>query len=186
MYTYKAKPEDFFLTLAFSFYSAYEEKQHSKRKEIASRSWFTSTPAPPGGAAGSLLHKLGLQGKEAAVAKALGSSHSPLICKRTAGTGIKTKQCTTITRRKSHSEVRSCNEERLKVTKTEEPSCAVSTVVERIGSGSNEVRVINDEEMDKRMKSSGDFGKEVEKDKCPGGLASLVADYSDSDSDPGQ
>ncbi|XP_077379587.1 putative splicing factor YJU2B [Festucalex cinctus] len=65
---------------------SYEDKQRSKRQEISSRSWFSSTP---GGTAatttststtcGGLLHKLGLQGKEAAVAKALGPSRTPLI-----------------------------------------------------------------------------------------------------------
>ncbi|XP_049576622.1 probable splicing factor YJU2B [Syngnathus scovelli] len=63
---------------------SYEDKQRSKRQEISTRSWFSS---PPGGttsasaasASGALLHKLGLQAKEAAVAKALGAPRTPLI-----------------------------------------------------------------------------------------------------------
>ncbi|XP_077426542.1 putative splicing factor YJU2B [Vanacampus margaritifer] len=60
---------------------SYEDKQRSKRQAISSRSWFSATKG--GGATtttpGSLLQKLGLQGKEAAVAKALGPSRAPLI-----------------------------------------------------------------------------------------------------------
>lgn len=62
---------------------ACEEKQHSKRNEISSRPWFSTTPTSTKGAAGSLLHRINQQSKEAAVAKALGSSHSPLVRKRT-------------------------------------------------------------------------------------------------------
>lgn len=121
------------------------------------------------------------------MAKALGSSHNLLICKRTGGSGIKPEQCATITRRKSHPEVSPCDEERLKVTKTEEPSCTVSKQGgERISKGQNDVCVMSKEEMDKRAKNGVDCGKEVERDKCSGGVTSLVADYSDSDSDPGQ
>ncbi|XP_061685335.1 probable splicing factor YJU2B [Syngnathoides biaculeatus] len=66
--------------LSFQTPESYDDKQRSKRQEISTRSWFNSTSGgttatTPGG----LLHKLGLQGKEAAVAKALGPSHAPLI-----------------------------------------------------------------------------------------------------------
>ncbi|XP_061587663.1 probable splicing factor YJU2B [Cololabis saira] len=177
--------------LTYQAPDSYDDKQHSKRKEIASRSWFTSTSGPAGRASGSLLQKLGLQGKEAAVAKALGSSRSPLICKRTSGSGIKTEQCATITRRKSHPEVSECEQERLRVMRTEHTSCVVSSqggkkVAERNGSDLNELNVVTKGEIHKRGMNSVDVGKEEEQDKCSGGVISLVADYSDSDSDPGQ
>ncbi|XP_037104475.1 coiled-coil domain-containing protein 130 homolog isoform X2 [Syngnathus acus] len=63
---------------------SYEDKQRSKRQEIATRSWFSSTPGgttPASGASASeaLLRKLGLQAKAAAVAKALGAPRTPLV-----------------------------------------------------------------------------------------------------------
>lgn len=57
--------------------------QKSKRQEISSRPWFKTTPTSATGAAGSLLHRINQQSKEAAVAKALGSSHNSLVRKRT-------------------------------------------------------------------------------------------------------
>lgn len=81
--------------LTYQAPDSYEDKKHIKRKEIFSRSWFTSPSSASQGAAvtgsSSLLHKLGLQGKEAAVAKALGPSlpptSSPLIRRRTENHG---------------------------------------------------------------------------------------------------
>ncbi|TNN34599.1 Coiled-coil domain-containing protein 130 [Liparis tanakae] len=55
--------------LTYQAPDSYEDKKHSKRKEISSRSWFTSSSSSsssPGGASGSLLLKLSMQGKEAA------------------------------------------------------------------------------------------------------------------------
>ncbi|XP_022620177.1 coiled-coil domain-containing protein 130 [Seriola dumerili] len=171
--------------LTYQAPDSYEDKKHSKRREISSRSWFNSTSATPGGAAGSLLHKLGLQGKEAAVAKALSSSHSPLIRKRTGGLGAKTEPCATITRRKSDPGVSRCDGEVSKVAKTKEGS---NTAVRPTGAG-QEVSETNDsvkttEEVDKGPVKAEDFEKE--RDRSRGAVMSLVADYSDSDSDPGQ
>lgn len=133
-------------------YAAYDDKQQSKRKEISSRSWFNSTSVTPGG----LLHKLGVQGKEAAVAKALGSPHSPLIRKRTGGPGITSEPSSTIT---------SVKEERLS------PVC-------HEGADAKD-RVEITEELDEGLATTE---KEQNRHRVP----SLVADYSDSDSDPGQ
>ncbi|XP_041838327.1 coiled-coil domain-containing protein 130 homolog [Melanotaenia boesemani] len=176
--------------LTYQAPDSYEDKQHSKRKEIASRSWFNSTSAPTGGAAGSLLHKLSLQGKEAAVAKAMGSSHSPLIRKRTGGPGIKSERCATITHRKSHPEVASCDEEVQKVTQPEEAPNMVFTrggekEAQTNGCEMKEVHVKIKEEMDKTPTNLVDCGKEKDEGKLSGGITSLVADYSDSDSDAG-
>ncbi|XP_042341268.1 coiled-coil domain-containing protein 130 homolog isoform X2 [Plectropomus leopardus] len=167
--------------LTYQAPDSYEDKQHSKRKEISSRSWFNSPSAPPGGAAGSLLHKLGLQGKEAAVAKALGSSHSPLIRKRSGG--VKTEPCAAIARRKSHPESNTCDGD---VTQREDaPSITPAglEVKETHDAGSRQTLVKNTEEADEKL--TKDCAKEKEQDRSLGALASLVADYSDSDSDPG-
>uniref|UniRef100_A0A1A8EVS9 Probable splicing factor YJU2B n=1 Tax=Nothobranchius korthausae TaxID=1143690 RepID=A0A1A8EVS9_9TELE len=149
---------------------SYEDKQHSKRREISSRSWFNSTSSPAGGAAGSLLQKLSLQGKEAAVAKALGSSHSPLIRKRSES-GSKNEVCATITRRVSQSEATPTEE----APPTETTSGEVTTA-EKNGCGLREVQTQNT--------AVRDCLKEM--DVCSRGVTSLVADYSDSDSDSTQ
>lgn len=159
-------------------HSAYEDKQYSKRKEISSRSWFNAPSASPGGAAGSLLHKLGLQGKEAAVAKALGSSHSPLIRKRTGGVGIKSEPCATITRTKSNT----VNTGNSSVTQTAEGlNAAVKArpVGLEVADTNDSVKIT--EEVDKGLVKT-----EEEKEQDRSRVTSLVADYSDSDSDPGQ
>ncbi|XP_072240693.1 probable splicing factor YJU2B [Leuresthes tenuis] len=160
--------------LTYQAPDSYEDKQHSKRKEIASRSWFNSTSSPAGGAAGSLLHKLGLQGKEAALAKALGSSHSSLIRKRSGGSGIKTENCATITSQKSLSDISTCDNGVQKATLTEE---APFTVSRQVG---EKVAETNDNDLKEVLVKTTE---ETEKRR---GITSLVADYSDSDSDPGQ
>ncbi|XP_051978119.1 probable splicing factor YJU2B [Xyrauchen texanus] len=60
--------------LTFQSPDSYEDRQHTKRQQISSRSWFNRPSSAAGGAAGNLLQKLGQQGRGAAVAKALGSS----------------------------------------------------------------------------------------------------------------
>uniref|UniRef100_A0A7N8XWL9 Probable splicing factor YJU2B n=2 Tax=Mastacembelus armatus TaxID=205130 RepID=A0A7N8XWL9_9TELE len=171
--------------LTYQAPDSYEDKKHNKRKEISSRSWFNSTSATPGGATGSLLHKLGLQGKEAAVAKALASSHSPLIRKRTGGPGIKSVPCATVT--KSDLEVSTCDGEISTITQTKDSS---STVVRPTRSGQDATET-NDcakttEEVGKGEMKAEDLEKEKEQDRSRAALTSLVADYSDSDSDSGQ
>ncbi|KAK5865370.1 hypothetical protein PBY51_019648 [Eleginops maclovinus] len=91
--------------LTYQAPDSYDDKQHSKRKEISSRSWFNSPSPSPASPAGSLLLKLGLQGKEAAVAKALSSSHSALIRRRSGGPGPRNEPCATATRRNSNPEI---------------------------------------------------------------------------------
>nr|XP_046229981.1 probable splicing factor YJU2B [Scatophagus argus]XP_046229990.1 probable splicing factor YJU2B [Scatophagus argus] len=182
------KEEDKRLAALLTYQSpdSYEDKQHSKRKEISSRSWFSSPSATPGGAAGSLLHKLGLQGKEAAVAKALGSSHSPLIRKRTAGPGVKTEPCATITRMQSHTDISMCDGETSKLSQREDTPRVSAPQVGREGtetnvSGSTETRGKSTQEADDGLTEA----KEKEEDRRLGAVTSLVADYSDSDSESG-
>ncbi|KAJ0033655.1 hypothetical protein NQD34_000762 [Periophthalmus magnuspinnatus] len=72
--------------LTYATPDSFDGKQQSKRQAISSRSWFSSSSSTAGGAAQSLLHRLGQQGKEAAVVKALGPSHGAFIRKRTTTT----------------------------------------------------------------------------------------------------
>ncbi|XP_054896872.1 probable splicing factor YJU2B [Poeciliopsis prolifica] len=168
--------------LTYQTPDSYEDKRHSKRKEIASRSWFNTASSPAGGAAGSLLHKLSLQGKEAAVAKALGSSQSPLIRRRSNGSGAKNEQCVTRTQGTSQQGVHTCEEEPL--TQTEGPQSVRSPLgLEKNHTNSSELVAKIAKETDQRLIDTVDCGKEKEENKSSVGITSLVADYSDSDSD---
>ncbi len=120
------------------------------------------------------------------MAKALGSPHSPLIRKRTAGLGVKTEPCATITRRKSHSEISTCDGEISKVAQSVAPTQVGQEITETNDGGSRETLVKTTEEADEGLTKAKDFGKEKEQDRSLGAFTSLVADYSDSDSDPGQ
>lgn len=141
--------------LLFFFFPrlACEEKQQSKRKEISSRPWFSTTPTSTKGAAGSLLHRINQQSKEAAVAKALGSSHSPLVRKRTEFS----EPGASITQAQSDAEPNTWDKESSERAQGQE-TAIVSPLEEGTG--------------------TQDGGLEA--------LRSLVPDYNDSDSDPGQ
>ncbi|XP_074549760.1 putative splicing factor YJU2B [Halichoeres trimaculatus] len=171
--------------LTYQAPDSYEDKQHSKRKEISSRSWFNTSPAAPGSAAGSLLHKLSQQGKEAAVTKALSSSHSPLIRKRSGGPGAKTEPCATITRRLSQPEISTCGVEVSKESPITLPTNGGQEVTETKSCSSWKTHVKTTQAPDGGEKNTEDCMKAKEQDTCLGAVTSLVADYSDSDSDPG-
>uniref|UniRef100_A0A672YZ35 Probable splicing factor YJU2B n=2 Tax=Sphaeramia orbicularis TaxID=375764 RepID=A0A672YZ35_9TELE len=159
--------------LTYQAPDSFEDKQHSKRQEISSRSWFNPSSAPlgVGGAAGGLLQRLGLQGKEAAVAKALGSTHSPLIRKRTGPSEVKGQPCAAVTRRRSDPEVNARDGQRSKVTPAQEAS-DVAVGLSPVG----------------QEATGGQADEEPRKDpdRGFGGVPSLVADYSDSESDSEQ
>ncbi|KAM9313901.1 putative splicing factor YJU2B [Pholidichthys leucotaenia] len=167
--------------LTYQTPDSYEDKRLSKRREIFSRSWFGSTTAvapPLGGAAGSLLHRIGLQGKEAAVLKALGTSQSPLIRRRSAGPGTKMEPCDTVSCSQSYPDL--CPQEVSKVSHQEE-----ETRREQSCSGFQEVHVEITEKPDSGLTDTRDDGNQTEQGRSSGGVASLVADYTDSDSDLG-
>ncbi|XP_020498819.2 probable splicing factor YJU2B [Labrus bergylta] len=169
--------------LTYQAPDSYEDKQHSKRKEISSRSWFNSSSAAPGSAAGILLHKLGLQGKEASVAKALSSSPSPLILKRSGAPVVKSEPCATITSRLSQPQIITCDGEISKEGPGTVTTHLGREVTETNGCSSRETHI--KQEADEGLIIMKDTGKEKERDTCLGAVTSLVADYSDSDSDPG-
>ncbi|XP_068615918.1 probable splicing factor YJU2B [Brachionichthys hirsutus] len=151
--------------LTFQTPDSYEEKRNTKRKEIASRSWFSTTSAAPGSTTGSLLHKLSLQGKEAAAARALGSLCSPQILKVTGGTGTKMEPCSTITRRQSLPGINTCDGDIRKSRQMEGFPSISPTAVRR------------------EVTETNGFLNQIQEDRSFGAVASLVADYSDSDSD---
>lgn len=136
--------------LTFATPDTYDDKQQSKRQEISSRSWFSpsSSSSTAGGAAGSLLQRLGQQGKEAAVAKALGPAQGALIRKRTTN-GAKSEPSATVTRNPI--------------------DCELHTAY--------------DSTSEERRNGHLNF---VDKNNSFRGSTSLVADYSDSDSDAAQ
>lgn len=123
-----------------------------KRQEISSRPWFSATPTSSKGTAGGLLHRINQQSKEAAVAKALGSSHSPLVRKRTESS----EPSATVTQRQSQPD-------------TWTPDKETSQLPQR-------------PENANLLPLEDESGAE---DRCFGPLGSLVPDYNDSDSDPG-
>lgn len=186
--------------LTYTAPDSYDDRQNYKRKEISSRSWFSSPTLPPGSAAGSLLQKLGLQGKGAAVAKALGpqvSSPNPhsLIRRKTEGSGNKPEVCATVTRRNSDPGTNDLGKLQvaqrtggtdLGVAQPEQRQEMVETHMRSL-----EMQILNTttEEEDRGRSKGEDCGTVLEDHDsgCSGVLrTSLVADYSDSsDSDPG-
>lgn len=145
--------------LTFQAPDSYEDQQHHKRREISSRSWFNSSSSSPGGATVSLLQRLGQQGKEAAVAKALSPSQSPLI-RRRISTGTKSEPTATVTSQEPDSEGNTVGREK--------------NGAETEGKASKEMHNGQMKTEEKQIDSS--FGRGT----------SLVVDYSDSDSDCAQ
>ncbi|XP_028315213.1 coiled-coil domain-containing protein 130 homolog [Gouania willdenowi] len=163
--------------LTYQAPDSYDEKQHSKRKEISSRSWFKSNTSSSAGAAASLLHKLGQQAKQAAMTKASTSQLSPLIRKRST---IKAETCATITQRKSHVPMETC--EGMKSSEAAETSAGVSLNRCEAGVETGRDVKVTHEENKELMHTENMRGKEEH--RGGGGLSSLVADYtSDSASD---
>ncbi|XP_073700181.1 probable splicing factor YJU2B [Garra rufa] len=165
------KEEDKKLASLLTFQSpdSYDDRQQTKRLQISSRSWFGGPSATAGGAAGSLLQKLGQQGRGAAVAKALSST---------------TPNSHILVRRKSES------------SKTESPNVMTSSsspdtkpaAVDTNPMESHSPLTINvhssTDTNTQNCTTETHKGSPSEKDKsfdlCAG--KSLVADYSDSDS----
>uniref|UniRef100_A0A8B9KFX2 Probable splicing factor YJU2B n=1 Tax=Astyanax mexicanus TaxID=7994 RepID=A0A8B9KFX2_ASTMX len=181
------KEEDKKLASLLTFQSpdSYEDRQQSKRQQISSRSWFGSSSAAPGGTVGNLLQKLGQQGRDAAAAKALSyAPASPLNLVRRKSDGSSTTSsspsqtpCSTSSSSDSHS--LPLSSPNTNTPDTDDP--------ER-------------ENTHKQSSSSPPQPTEERQDTCSENIQprvsdnsnkastgiSLVADYSDSDSDPGQ
>ncbi|KTF88479.1 hypothetical protein cypCar_00021003 [Cyprinus carpio] len=155
--------------LTFQSPDSYDDRQQTKRLQISSRSWFISPSSAAGGAAGSLLQKLGQQGRGAAVAKALSST---------------TPSSHILVRRKSES---SKTETAGIMTSSSSPaanSAAVDTnPTDSLSPLTNNMNSCTDTNthsctLEKHKGSPSEEDKGF--DLCAG--KSLVADYSDSDS----
>ncbi|KAJ8001693.1 hypothetical protein DPEC_G00172100 [Dallia pectoralis] len=190
--------------LTYTAPDSYDDRQQYKRKEISSRSWFCSpalsSGSAPGSAAGSLLQKLGLQGRGSAVTRPPGPSQvapSPhsLIRRRTEGSGYRAETCATRPRRTSD-------------PGPNDPGSSFSQVGRDLGfarterSGPTDLAVkqpkqgqevpdtnqnANTTEEDRGRSKGEDCGTESGDSSGLAARTSLVVDYSDSsDSDPGQ
>lgn len=110
------------------------------------------------------------------MAKALGSSHSPLIRKRT---GVKTEPCATVARRPSSDpELSAGDGDASEVAGT---NGGLNTEVGATTHGGRDSAETKDSGEKTAVKDS-----EEEQDRSRAAVTSLVADYSDSDSEPGQ
>lgn len=156
--------------LTFQSPDSYEDKKLWKRQEISSRSWFNSPSSAAGGAAGSLLQKLGQQGRGAAVAKALSSSTSTLPI---------------LVRRKSESSKSETNNTMSTILPVDTHPAAKDTDATDLPSIVNNINVSINTDINScttdACKASSSSEEENSIDSCAAGK-SLVADYSDSDS----
>lgn len=103
------------------------------------------------------------------MAKTLNSSYSPLI-------RVKTELCATVSRTQSLPENSTCDTQTLDVTQKEE---ATRSSPAQLGRETTERFIKTTEEVDDGLTEA------TEQNRSLGHITSLVADYSDSDSDPG-
>ncbi|KAL7834035.1 hypothetical protein AOLI_G00289950 [Acnodon oligacanthus] len=184
------KEEDKKLASLLTFQSpdSYEDRKQSKRQQISSRSWFGSS-TPSGGALGSLLQKLGQQGRDAAVSKALSCPPpSPIsLVRRRSDGGSTASSSPSLT----SSFISSFSDS------LPQPASSLNTATHEQADPENKHIRSNspstlslEERLDVTTASAADSIKDeapvVDSSTklCTG--VSLVADYSDSDSDPGQ
>ncbi|XP_016298335.1 coiled-coil domain-containing protein 130 homolog isoform X2 [Sinocyclocheilus anshuiensis] len=155
--------------LTFQSPDSYDDRQQSKRLQISSRSWFISPSSAAGGAAGSLLQKLGQQGRGAAVAKALSSkTPSSHILVRRKSESSKTETAGIVTSSSSPAANSSAVDTN--------PTDSLSPLTNNMNSSTDTNTHSCTSETHKGSPSEEDKGFDL----CAG--KSLVADYSDSDS----
>ncbi|KAL2086899.1 hypothetical protein ACEWY4_017958 [Coilia grayii] len=183
------KEEDKKLAALLTFQSpdSYDDRQQSKRKEITSRSWFSSpASAPPGRAAGGLLHKLSLQGKGAAATKALSSpaaASALSLVRRRASDDLPPEPSATASSSStignhSHETGESTGTD-LNVAQTTQTGKETSVVAVGCVNENGETSTSST-----TNGSAGNWGpNEDHTNKTFGVIRSLVADYSDSDPD---
>lgn len=103
------------------------------------------------------------------MAKTLNSSYSPLI-------RVKTELCATVSRTQSLRENGTCGTQTLDVTQKEE---APHSSPAQLGQEATETLIKTTKDVDDGLTEA------TEQNRSLGHITSLVADYSDSDSDPG-
>lgn len=155
--------------LTFQSSDSYDDRQQTKRLQISSRSWFVSPSSAAGGAAGSLLLKLGQQGRGAAVAKALSSTTpSAHILVRRKSESSKTETASIMTSSSSPA----ANSTAVDT----DPTDSLSPLTNNMNSSTDANTPSCTSETHKGSPSEEDRGLHALTGK------SLVADYSDSDS----
>ncbi|KAG7491418.1 hypothetical protein MATL_G00003670 [Megalops atlanticus] len=192
------KEEDKRLAALLTFQSpdSYEDRKQSKRKEIASRSWFSSPTGPQSGAAGSLLQKLVLTGKgtpqrapglirkksdadRPAVVATLARRKSDPGAVSSAGATQGKAECGTWERDEPNPEARGTDFPVTQPNREDQEAAASKAATEA------NVHATDIVKRDGGPETSGASGTEEDCETRPNTLRSLVADYSDSDSDPG-
>lgn len=163
------------LSLVFLFclcFTAYENRQHTKRQQISSRSWFSpSSSGPSGSAVGNLLNKLGQKGRDAAAAKAVNAAPSSSLVRRRSDGGL--------TSRSTQESVSSPD-----VVAASDVQDADSSPVQRSEDRQDTYRPSTDQRVGKPAPEVHYGTGHNSTESCS--TLSLVADYSDSDSDSGQ
>uniref|UniRef100_A0A672MJZ2 Probable splicing factor YJU2B n=1 Tax=Sinocyclocheilus grahami TaxID=75366 RepID=A0A672MJZ2_SINGR len=155
--------------LTFQSPDSYDDKQQTKRQQISFRSWFSSPSSAAGGAAGSLLQKLGQQGRGAAVAKALRcTTPSSHILVRRKSESSKTEAAGIMTS--------SSSSDTNPAAVDTNPMGSHSSLTNNVNSSTDSNTYSCTTETHKGSPSEEDKGFDL----CAG--KSLVADYSDSDS----
>ncbi|XP_036421118.1 coiled-coil domain-containing protein 130 homolog [Colossoma macropomum] len=184
------KEEDKKLASLLTFQSpdSYDDRQQSKRQQISSRSWFGSSSTPSGGALGGLLQKLGQQGRDAAVSKALSCAPpSPISLVRRRSDGGSTTSSSPSQTPSSTSSVNDSHPQPVSSPNTVTPEQA--DLEDKHINGNSPSTLSLEDRQDVYTANAA----ESIKDKAPVDSStklcagvSLVADYSDSDSDSGQ
>lgn len=162
-----------FVSDSLPFLSAYEGRQHTKRQQISSRSWFSpSSSTPSGSAVGNLLNKLGQKGREAAATKALN-----------------TTPCGSLVRRRSDGGSAVDNPSLSSCSIQESVSCpnvAASGLEKTYLSSVQDTFRASTEERAGKPAPEVHCGKDGHSSTESSSTKSLVADYTDSDSDSSQ
>ncbi|MCI4393326.1 hypothetical protein PGIGA_G00156250 [Pangasianodon gigas] len=167
------KDEDKKLASLLTFQSpdSYEDRQHTKRQQIASRSWFSpSSSTPSGSAVGNLLNKLGQKGRDAAAARALNATPSSSLVRRRSDGGGTVVDNASLT---------SCSSQ-------ESVSCPNIAASDLKNADSFPVQCLEERQDTCRLTTEVHCGTERHSSIESCSTKSLVADYSDSDSESGQ
>ncbi|XP_060767359.1 probable splicing factor YJU2B [Neoarius graeffei] len=165
--------------LTFQSPDSYEDRQHTKRQQISSRSWFSpSSSTPTGSAVGRLLNKLGQKGRGATAAKALKTTPgSSLVRRRSDGGGGGAI----------------IDDASLTACSTQESvSCPNIATLDSKNTDSSSIQCLEDRHETCRPSTEERAGKPFPEVHCETeghsstqtcSASSLVPDYSDSDSD---
>ncbi|KAM9493326.1 putative splicing factor YJU2B isoform 1-T2 [Clarias gariepinus] len=173
------KEEDKKLASLLTFQSpdSYDDRQHTKRQQISSRSWFSSpSSTPSGSAAGNLLNKLGLKSRDVAAARGLNATPSSSLVRRRSDGGSPVIERATLTSCSSQVSVTCPNMAALNLENSDSPSVQCSDKRQ-------DTHIQSTEEDSGKPASEVHCGIEGQNINEFCSTKSLVADYSDTDSD---